>query len=164
MPECQVYLYEEQKQLLLKYIREKRFNKIKSLFIIALVFIYEFLLLNSDTAMTDSFEMKFAVLYHSVIIVMSGFAFIIAFINGFGKTFGFRCDKKCIENNWYTITSGKFVCRDENPHNKPPYYISDKSYNQYICPKYLDWRNATEDTTFIYIKLKNGRNYAIVDK
>ncbi len=164
MSEYQVYLYEEQKQFLLKYIRERRSDEIKSLFIIALIFIYKFLLLKSAVSMEYSFEIKCAIVYHSVIIVISGFAFITIFIGGFGKTFGFRCDKKCIENEWYTITCGKFVYRDKNPRNKPPYYISDKLYNKYICPRFTDWRYATEDTMFIYIKLENSRNYAIVDK
>ena len=164
MSQCQVCLYEEQKQFLLKYIRKRRSENIKFLLSATLIFIYEFLLLTSDTIMEDSFEMKCAVVYHSVILVMSGFAFIWNFTDGFGKTFGYRCDKKCIENDWYTITCGNFVCRDKNPRNKPPYCISDKSYNQYICPRFVDWKYATEDTMFIYIKLENGRGYAIVDK
>ena len=96
-------------------------------------------------------------------MIVSGIAFISTFITNFGKTFGYGCDKKCIENDWYTITSGNFVYRDKNTKNKHPYYISDKSYNQYICPRFLDWRNANEDTMFLYIKLENGRNYAIAD-
>lgn len=164
MSQYQVYLNDEQKQFLLKYIRERRSENIKFLLSATLIFIYEFLLLTSDTIMKDSFEMKCAVVYQSVILVMSGFAFIWNFTDGFGKTFGYRCDKKCIENDWYTITCGNFVCRDKNPHNKPPYCISDKSYNQYICPRFVDWKYATEDTMFIYIKLENGRGYAIVDK
>ena len=164
MSAYQVYLYEEQKQFLLKYIRERRSENIKILLISAVIFIYKFLLLNSDVALKNSFEIKCAVIYHSIIMVMSVFVFITTFISGFGKTFGYKCDKKCIENDWYTITSGNFVYRDKNSNNKPPYYISDKSYNQYICPRFVDWRYATEDTTFIYIKLENGRNYAIVDK
>lgn len=164
MSQYQVYLYEKQKQFLLKYIRKRRSYNIISLLATAILFIYELLLLTSDTIMKDSFEMKCAVIYHSVILVMSGFAFIWTFIDSFGKTFGYRCDKKCIENDWYTITCGKFVCHDKNSHNKPPYCIRDKSYNQYICPHFVDWKYATEDTMFIYITLENGSGYAIADK
>lgn len=164
MPEYQVYLYDEQKQLLLKYVRKKRSGKIRNIFISAVIFIYEFLLLNGNVAMKNSFEIKSAVVYHSVIIVMSGFAFVVALKDGFGKNFGFMCDKKCIESDRYTITRGKFFSRDKNPHNKPPYYVSDALYNKYVCLRFADWRYATEDTDFIYIKLENGRNYAIVDK
>ncbi|MDE6502390.1 MAG: hypothetical protein K2L10_09935 [Ruminococcus sp.] len=164
MSKYQIYLYDEQKEFLLKYIRERRSENIKILLISAVIFIYKFLLLNSDVALKNSFEIKCAVIYHNIIMVMSVFVFITTFISGFGKTFGYKCDKKCIENDWYTITSGNFVCRDKNSSNKHPYYISDKVYNQYICPRFLDWKNADEHTTFIYIKLENGRNYAIVDK
>ena len=163
MSKYQVYLYEEQKQFLLKYIRERRSNDIILLWAAALIFIIMFMLIKMNILMTDSFEMNELNAECILIMVVSGIAFIRTFVKNFGKTFGFGCDKKCIENDWYTITSGKFVYRDKNSKNKHPYYISDKSYNQYICPRFLDWRNATEDTTFIYIKLENGRNYAIAN-
>ena len=163
MSEYQVYLYEEQKQFLLKYIRERRSNDIIILWTAILIFIFMFVLIKINTLMTGSFEMTETNACCLLYMFVSVFAFIKTFIKNFGKTFGFGCDKKCIENDWYTITSGKFVYRDKNTKNKHPYYISDKSYNQYICPRFLDWRNANEDTTFIYIKLENGRNYAIAD-
>ena len=163
MSKYQVYLYEEQKQFLLKYIRERRSNDIILSWAAALIFIIMFMLIKMNILMTDSFEMNELNAECILIMVVSGIAFIRTFVKNFGKTFGFGCDKKCIENDWYTITSGKFVYRDKNSKNKHPYYISDKSYNQYICPRFLDWRNATEDTTFIYIKLENGRNYAIAN-
>ena len=162
MSKYQVYLYEEQKQFLLKYIRERRSNDIIKLWISAIIFIIMFMLIKMNILMTGSFasESNVDCLFYMFVSV---FVFIKTFIKNFGKTFGFGCDKKCIENDWYTITSGKFVYRDKNTKNKHPYFISDQSYNQYICPRFLDWRNATEDTTFIYIKLENGRNYAIAD-
>ncbi len=163
MSEYQVYLYEEQKQLLLKYIRERRSNDIILLFSTAIIFSVLFMLVRVDVLMTGAFEMNEMNAECILCMVVSGAIFVKTFINNFGKTFGFGCDKKCIENDWYTITCGKFVYRDKNPHNKHPYYISDKSYNKYICPRFLDWRNATEDTMFIYIKLDNGRGYAIVN-
>lgn len=163
MPAYQVYLYEEQKQFLLKYIRERRSDAIMRLWVAVIIFAIMFMLIKTDVSMSDSFTINELNAECILYMVVSGLTFIKIFINNFGKTFGYRCDKKCIENDLYTITCGKFVYRDKNPHNKHPYYISDKSYNQYICPRFLDWRNAHEDTMFIYIKLENGRNYAIAD-
>lgn len=163
MSKYQVYLYEEQKQFLLKYIRERRSNDIIIIWTSAVIFIIMFMLIKVDILMSGSFEMTESNAYCILYMIFSGVAFIRTFVKNFGKTFGFGCDKKCIENGWYTLTYGKFVYRDKNVHNKHPYYISDRSYNQYICPRFLDWRNATEDTMFLYIKLENGRNYAISD-
>lgn len=163
MPQCQVYLYEEQKQFLLKYIRERRLNVITNLWTMGVIFAVMLLLIKIDGLMYGSFVLDEMTAYCILIMVASGIGFVRVFVSNFGKTFGFGCDKKCIENDWYTITCGNFVYRDKNSHNKHPYYISDKSYNQYICPRFLDWRNANENTMFIYIKLENGRGYAIVD-
>lgn len=163
MPKCQVYLYDEQKQFLLKYIRERRSNDVILLWSMAVIFIFMFILIRVDMLTTGRFVMTELNAYCILYMIFSGVAFIRIFIKNFGKTFGFGCDKKCIENDWYTLTYGNFVYRDKNLHNKHPYYISDKSYNRYICPRFLDWRNATEDTTFIYIQLENGRGYAIAD-
>ncbi|MDE6678374.1 MAG: hypothetical protein K2K02_04970, partial [Ruminococcus sp.] len=159
----QIYLYEEQKQFLLKYIRERRADKIILLWTSAIICIIMFLLLRMNILMDGSFEMNELNSECILYMLASGFIFVRTFIKNFGKTFGYGCDKKCIENDWYTITSGNFVYRDKNPHNKHPYYISDKSYNQYICPRFIDWRNANKDTMFLYIKLENGSNYAITD-
>lgn len=163
MPKCQVYLYEEQKEFLLKYICERRSNDIIVLWTFGVIFVFLFMFVEMGVLMKGAFKIDEVNAECIFYMLMSGVIFIKTFIKNFGKTFGFRCDKKCIENDWYTITSGKFVYRDKNPHNRHPYYISDRSYNQYICPRFLDWRNATEDTIFLYIKLENGRNYAIVD-
>ncbi|MDE5771897.1 MAG: hypothetical protein K2I06_09790 [Ruminococcus sp.] len=163
MSEYQVYLYEEQKQFLLKYIRERRSNDIILLFSTAIIFAVLFMLVKVDVLMTGAFEMNEMNAECILYMVMSGAIFVKTFIKNFGKTFGFGCDKKCIENDWYTLTYGNFVYRDKNTRNKHPYYISDKSYNKYICPRFLDWRNANEDTMFLYIKLENGRNYAILE-
>lgn len=163
MSVCQVYLYEEQKQFLLKYIHERRFGVIMNLWCTGVLFFVMLLLMKLDTMTYGKFVFDEMTVYSVLIMVSCGIGFVKTFICNFGKTFGFGCDKKCIENDWYTLTCGKFVYRDKNPHNKHPYYISDKSYNQYICPRFLEWRNADENTMFIYIKLQNGRGYAIAD-
>ena len=164
MSKCQLYLYDEQKEFLLKYIRERRSGDIIILWTSAIIFVFLLMLVRMNILMTGSFEFNELNAECILYLLICGFIFVMTFIKNFGKTFGYGCDKKCIENDWYTITAGKFVYRDKNINNKHPYYISDGAYNQYICPRFLDWRNATEDTTFLYIKLGNGRNYAITDR
>ena len=163
MSSYQVYLYEGQKQFLLKYIRERRSNTIIKLWATAIVFSFMFLLIRIEILMNGSFIITEMTAECLLIMLFNGLIFVKTFVCNFGKTFGYGCDKKCIENDWYTLTYGNFVYRDKNTKNKHPYYISDRSYNQYICPRFLDWRNANEDTMFIYIKLENGRNYAIIE-
>ncbi|MDE6833846.1 MAG: hypothetical protein K2J39_06355 [Ruminococcus sp.] len=163
MSKYQVYLYDEQKQFLLKYIRERRSGDIIILWTSAIIFIVMIEFLRTNILMDSSFEINELNAGCILYMLASGFIFVMTFIKNFGKTFGYGCDKKCIENDWYTITTGKFFSRDKNTNNKHPYYISDRAYNQYICPRFLDWRNATEETDFIYIRLENGRNYAITD-
>ena len=163
MAVCQVYLYEEQKNFLLKYVNERRFGVIMNLWCTGVLFFVMLLLMKLNTMTYGKFVFDEMTAYCIVIMIASGEIFIKTFIDNFGKTFGYGCDKKCIENGWYTITSGKFVYRDKNPHNRHPYYLSDRSYNKYICPRFLDWRNADENTMLLYIKLENGRGYAIVD-
>lgn len=163
MAVCQVYLYEEQKQFLLKYIHERRFSVIMNLWCTGVLFFVMFLLMKMNVMTYGRFVFDEMTAYSIIIMAGSGAGFVTTFIRNFGKTFGYGCDKKCIENGWYTITSGKFVYRDKNPHNRHPYYLSDRSYNKYICPRFLDWRNADENTMLLYIKLENGRGYAIVD-
>lgn len=163
MSECQVYLYEEQKQYLIKYIRERRSGDIMLMWVMAVIFIVMFILIRADILMNDRFIMTELNADCIFYMILSGIAFVKTFVKNFGKTFGYGCDKKCIENDWYTLTYGKFIYRDKNTRNKPPYCISDRSYNQYICPRFLDWRNADENTDFLYIKLENGRGYAITD-
>lgn len=163
MSEYQVYLYEEQKEFLIKYIRERRSGDIMLMWVMAVIFIFMFVLIRTNILMSGKFIMNELNAECILYMLLSGAIFISTFVKNFGKTFGYGCDKKCIENDWYTLTYGKFVYRDKNPKNKHPYYISDRAYNQYICPRFLDWRNADEETDFIYIKLENGRNYAITD-
>lgn len=162
MPSCQIYLYQEQKDFLIKYIRERRSDSLILLWSTGIVLAVSAVILLS-AVMIYGGEFLFSELSLDLLYIMffSGAVFVKTFADGFGKTFGFGCDKKCIENDWYSLSVAKFGIRDKNPLNKHPYYMSDIVGDRYICPRYLDWRNATEDTMFVYIKLENGRNYAI---
>ncbi|MDE5947168.1 MAG: hypothetical protein K2G63_07690 [Oscillospiraceae bacterium] len=97
----------------------------------------------------------------SLILFMLVFLYFL--IRGFGKDFGFNCDISCIKKDNYSLSYAKFGHRKENSKNHHPYYIYDDLNNFYICPIFLDYRNATSDDNFLYIKLNNGRSYALLD-
>jgi len=165
MSAYQVYLNDEQKDYLIKYMRDRRFGNMLVMWTSAVfisVYIGMFLLLCHDITFIQALAQK-GIADGVIYFIIAVSAFAREFIRGFGKTFGHRCDIRCIQNDLYTLEYGNFGYRDKNPHNKHPYYISDKSYNKYICPRFLDWRNADSGSKFLYIKLENGRGYAISD-
>lgn len=160
MSQYQVCLYEEQKQFLLKYIRERRSDDILLLWATALIFIIMFILIKADTLMSNSFTINELNAECILYMVISGLTFIKIFINNFGKTFGYRCDIQCIEKDLYTLDYGDFGYREKDT-GRHPYYICDNKGDTYVCPKFLDYRNADTGSKFLYIKLENGRGYAI---
>lgn len=162
MLKYQVYLNDEQKNYIIKYIRERRSGDILLLWANALIFIIMFMLIKIDTLMSNSFTINELNVECTLYMVISGLTFIKIFINNFGKTFGYRCDIQCIEKDLYTLEYADFGYREKDS-GKYPYYICDNMGNLYICPRFLDYRNADTGSKFLYIKLENGRNYAIAD-
>ena len=160
MSQYQVYLNDEQKQFLLKYIRERRSDDILLLWATALIFIIMFILIKADTLMSNSFTINELNAECILYMIVSGLTFVKTFINNFGKTFGYRCDIQCIEKDLYTLDYGDFGYREKDT-GKHPYYICDNKGDTYVCPKFLDYRNADTGSKFLYIKLENGRGYAI---
>ncbi len=161
--EYQVYLNDGQKESLIKYIRDRRYTNMMAMSFsaaAALFCLVYFLLLSQGTTFINALGESGELFVYFAIFTAT---FAEEFVRGFGKNFGHKCDIQCIEKDLYTLEYGDFVYRDKNSHNRHPYYISDKSYNQYICPKYLDWRNADTGSKFLYIKLDNGRGYAITE-
>ncbi len=94
--------------------------------------------------------------------LISAGIFVWEFNKGFGKTFGQGCDIQCIEKDLYTLEYANFGYREKDT-KKHPYYICDNKGETYICPEHLDYKNADTSDKFLYIKLNNGRGYAIGD-
>ncbi len=162
--EYQIYLYEEQKQYLIKYIKDKRFMNLMilwfsgmSIFILVSLLLFEAKYCNFTEETQIISELDANVIYYLVIGVI---IFILEFIKGYGKNFGHNCDIKCIENDLYTLDYRNFGYREKDTGHHP-YYICDNLGGTYICPRFLDYRNADSDSKFLYIKLENGRGYAI---
>ncbi|MCM1507614.1 MAG: hypothetical protein NC177_10845 [Ruminococcus flavefaciens] len=163
MVECQVYLYDEQKNYLIKYMRDKRDVHIIPMgiaFAFIAVCTLVFLVLTYNTGIKDAVDILDEVLLYYFVALVS---FLSEFVSGYGKFFGRRCDIQCIEKDLYTLDYGDFGYREKDT-GKHPYYICDNRGGIYICPRYIDYRNADTGSKFLYIKLENGRNYAIAEK
>ncbi len=209
--EYQVYLNDEQKNYLIKYVKDKRYINMMIMVISLVIAVTGFWLWNMGIQFLNSIisiiivccfikliqlgtvnEKKFGVitpiccliLYIAISIHQEDVSretdvflgrteffstlaasveiFIMEFVMGFGKTFGHRCDIQCIEKDLYTLEYANFGYREKDT-KKHPYYICDNRGETYICPKFLDYKNADTSDKFLYIKLNNGRNYAIGD-
>ncbi len=167
MSSSQVYLYHEQKEFLLKYIRDRRFKNIIIMWTCAVIILFYIIMFLFSFYMNEM-ELVKALAQEGI---AEGFIYFILavcifgqeFIGGFGKTFGYRCDINCIQNDLYMLEYGNFGYREKDK-GKHPYYICDNMGSIYICPRFLDYRNADTESKFLYIKLENGRNYAILDE
>jgi len=163
MSQYQIYLNDEQKDYLIKYMRDRRYGNMLIMWISVLsalgclVFLFGYNHKTFLSALADEGGLE---CFSSFIIFTA--TFVGEFIRGFGKTFGYKCDIQCIQQDLYTLDYGNFGYREKDT-GKHPYYICDNMGGIYICPRFLDWRNADSESKFLYIKLENGRGYAISD-
>lgn len=162
MSAYQVYLSENQKDIIVKYIDQQRCKKTALMFYCIVNSVWQIFsmltsIIRKDVSFSDDFE---NIIYLTLFMLI----FLYFLIKGFGKDFGFNSDISCIKKGNYSLSCAKFCHRQENLKNKHPYYIYDDFNNFYICPVFLDYRNATSDDNFLYIKLNNGRGYALLDK
>lgn len=160
MSQYQVYLNDEQKNYLIKYIRDRgNLLAMWIFFVFIVAFVVIFSVFAYNTGIISAIDI-FAEGFTYFIIAL--FGFMEELIRGYGKTFGYRCDIQCIEKDLYTLDYGDFGYREKDT-GKHPYYICDNMGWTYICPRFLDYRNADTGSKFLYIKLENGRGYAIAD-
>lgn len=162
MAGCQVYLYDEQKNYLIKYMRDKRDMHMITMWIsfaFMAVCTLAFLVLAYNSSAKDAVDILGEVLIYYLVAAA---IFIKEFAGGYGKIFGRRCDIQCIEKDLYTIDYSDFGYREKDT-GKHPYYVCDNRGGIYICPRYIDYRDADTGSKFMYIKLANGRGYAIAD-
>lgn len=160
MSAYQVYLNDEQKNYIVKYMRDKREMNIIIMeisFVFVVVCTMIFLVCAYNTGISNAIDILEELLYYYLLALTS---FFEKFIRGFGKTFGHRCDIQCVQKDLYTLDYGDFGYREKDT-GKHPYYICDNRGGTYICPRFLDYRNADTGSKFLYIKLENGRGYAI---
>lgn len=153
--EYHLYLNDEQKNYLLKYMRGQRTTSIFCICIIFLMSIIAAGFLFIPDIATEKLNLTF---YPSPILLIFLTFCLFNFISDFRKIFILTSDIYNLENNLYSLSRSELGFNKKHSYDLK-YQISDNDGNIYICPKYTDYR----ENKFIYIKLENGRNYAIAD-
>lgn len=159
-----LWLTEEQKQIILKYIQDRRYNYMIGMytlffltfFINLYIFPVWFRIFHDIRLDADDFEF----LSYGVFSLIAS---LIAFLKGIGIIFGKHSDYDCLKRDQYQLDFCEFS--EKLPDTgKHPYYVKDISGTEYICPLFLDYKKAGKGSTLICVTLANGKNYALLEK
>lgn len=180
-PNLLLFLPDEQKEIILKYIRERRTSLMANLYLSAAFTILLFLPAMFDLKSAihgGSFRLETAgtalllarrhrygshyiegelFLIWCVVLVV----FIVHFIKGIGVHFGRNSDLDCVQNDKYLYEIRNCTGKSED-HQKHPYYLYDNNNTAYLCPLFLDWKKAAPGTKMMCLSLQNGRHYALL--
>ncbi|MBD5142027.1 MAG: hypothetical protein HDT22_00190 [Ruminococcus sp.] len=166
-----LWLTDKQKNLILKYIQDRRYQYMISMYlafiltIIILIFDLPYLLI-TNIIFLDIQSYPFVYNTLTVITVFGILTVIIAFgmfFMGIGKIFGKNSDYDCMKHDKYRLDFRDFGGKSFDT-GKYPYYVENNFYNRYICPIFLDYRNAKQGDTLICVTLNNGKKYALLEK
>lgn len=151
--EYHAYLTDGQKNYLLEYMRGQRTTSIFCMCAVFLISIAAagFLFIPDFQAKELRFDF-----YTSPSVIVFLTVCVCNFIKDFRKIFIFTSDIHSLENNLYSLDRSELKFNKKHSYDFK-YQISDNAGNIYICPKYADYK----EDKFIYIKLENGRGYAI---
>lgn len=89
-------------------------------------------------------------------------AAVVMFFQGIGIRFGKGSDLDCVRKKRYTCTY-ETCCRKSQDTMKHPYFLYDLQKKEWICPEFLEWRNAKIGCRLLCVTLKNGKGYAFVE-
>lgn len=178
-----LYLPDHQKEIILKYIRERRTSLMVNLYLSAAFSILLFLpaILDLQAALHGGFfRLETAVGNTAMLLArrhrysshyvegelfliwcVALVVFIIHFIRGIGIHFGPNSDLDCVQNNKYLYEVRDCAGKSED-RQKHPYYLYDDENTAYFCPLFLDWKKAEPGAKMICLSLQNGRHYAIL--
>jgi len=170
------YLSGEQKQFLLQYIRNKRYEEKLSLFLLAgiLLFLlpmfiipgYLFLLFQKLYARMDGIDADFTSDSMQVLMTLAGtLAIIVGSAVGiykiYKKHFGRSSDTGCLKEDAYQLHSGTFSGKSEDEGHYP-YFLYDAEGQEYICTQFKDWKRACAGMPILFVTLENGSRYALL--
>ena len=162
----QSYLTPEQKEIIMKYIKDRRDPFMMTLYVSAVMSV-----LLAPLARWDFRRLCLSPLtYHGrsraygIILTLWAICFLVAvvyFIQGIGKTFWKNSDYDCLKHDAYTIDF--LECTGKLPDSgKYPYFVTDSIGNAYQCTKFLEWRNIQNGEQFLAVTLKNGQKFALL--
>ena len=152
-----LWLTEEQKNLILKYIQDRRYQYMISMYlafvltIIILIFDLPQLLITNIIFL----DIQGYLFVYNTLTVITAFGM---FFMGIGKIFGKNSDYDCMKHDKYNLDFRDFESKLPDT-GKHPYYVEDNFNNRYICPIFLDYRNARPGNTLICVTLNNGKKY-----
>lgn len=154
-------LTEKQEQVLIRYIQERRSGFMAALVaeIVASVFLafpayLEYKVLFGDWGTTGRGRMSMLPVW----VIVTAVA-VVTFFQGVGIKFGKGSDMDCVRNKKYTCTHR--LCEKKSEDTKQyPYYFYDQRKSAWICPEFLEWRNAEPGCRLLCVRLENGKGYA----
>lgn len=159
-----LWLTEDQKQIVLKYIQDRRYTYMISMYVLffmtVLVNLYSFpvwfRIFHGIGLDADDFEF----LSYAVFTLLASLA---VFLKGIGITFGRHSDYDCLKRDQYQLDFREFDGKLPDT-GKHPYYVRDIQGTEYICPLFLDYKKAEQGSTLLCVTLANGKRYALLEK
>ena len=88
---------------------------------------------------------------------------LITFLRGYGRVFGKNSDLDCVKNGKYSYELRPFGGKSPDK-GKHPYYLMDGTGTAYLCPVFLDYKNAAPDRELLCVHLDNGNRFALLAK
>ena len=164
----QSYLTPEQKEIIMKYIKDRRDPFMMTLYFSAVMSVllaplarWDFKMLCYAPVTLHGRSRAYGII--STFWIISVFLFIVYFVRGIGKIFWKNSDYDCLKHDDYTLDL--MECAGKLPDSgKYPYFVTDSIGNAYQCTKFLEWRNIQNGEHFLAVTLKNGQKFALLRK
>lgn len=174
-------LTEEQAEIIIKYIRDRRYS-----FMVRMIAALVVAVLGLPLAVLEAQELfgslergvqggaqllafryrrrrryrRGSLVAFWIICVFIG---VTMFLQGIGKKFGIGSDLDCMLQKKYICEKKAFGAKSADAQ-KHPYFLIDEDNNSYYCPIFLDWKKAEPGNCLICVTLSNGNRYALLDK
>lgn len=159
----QMWLSDRQKEILLEYIKDRRYKFMISMQITLLISIFFTLYLQYEKII-QGFSYH-NILDHSEMLIywlVSVAIFISIFFKGICKIFWKNSDYDCLKHDSYTLDF--LECTGKLPDSgNYPYFIKCADGNIYQCGmKFLEWKNFPLGEMLVCVTLRNGQKYALL--
>lgn len=169
MQNFQSWLSFEQKEIIMNYIKDRRYTFMMTLYaslvmsvVLAPLAIWDFkMICFPPTVRYLGRRHIYGVILTLWVIFIA--LFIVYFFQGIGKTFWKNSDYDCLKHDAYTMDF--LECAGKLPDSgKYPYFVTDSVGNAYQCMKFLEWKKIQDGEKFLGVTLKNGHKYALIQQ
>ncbi|MBE6875883.1 MAG: hypothetical protein E7496_04045 [Ruminococcus sp.] len=160
MENYQLWLQDRQKEILLEYIKDRRYSFMLLLYLALIISV----VLNAVN-LADLLTVRMYLILEPHLLVpwvVSTVGFMFLFFHGMGNIFWKNSDYDCLLNDKYQLDF--LECAGKLPDSgKAPYFIKCTDENEYQwCMKFLEWKNTQTGDTLVCVTLKNGQKYALL--